>query len=121
MKEDYKKAVYYRKLSQKSTKPWRKNLSKSPSNERLPPINQSKSQSPKSTSKVANQQDQETKKNAQAANNGQEANNQQTENDGIKKKGGRGKKGEKNGEDRYEKGAFHSALCDDFLEDEDLN
>lgn len=62
MKEDYKKAVYYRKLSQRSTKPWRKNLSKSPSNERLPPISQSKNQSPKSTSKGSNQQNQETKK-----------------------------------------------------------
>eukprot|EP00826_Nyctotherus_ovalis_P049348 TRINITY_DN5956_c0_g1_i5.p1 TRINITY_DN5956_c0_g1~~TRINITY_DN5956_c0_g1_i5.p1 ORF type:complete len:215 (-),score=76.53 TRINITY_DN5956_c0_g1_i5:283-927(-) len=47
MKEDYKKAVYYRKLSQRSTKPWRKNLSNSPKGERQSTLSQRKSQSPK--------------------------------------------------------------------------
>eukprot|EP00826_Nyctotherus_ovalis_P049345 TRINITY_DN5956_c0_g1_i10.p2 TRINITY_DN5956_c0_g1~~TRINITY_DN5956_c0_g1_i10.p2 ORF type:complete len:114 (+),score=37.95 TRINITY_DN5956_c0_g1_i10:685-1026(+) len=112
MKEDYKKAVYYRKLSQRSTKPWRKNLSNSPKGERQSTLSQRKSQSPKRSE----EESKAVTKKSQAPANEQDTKKENKDGERKERRRGEGKgKGDRGG-----KGAFHGALCDDFLEDSDL-
>jgi len=104
MKEDYKKAVYYRKLSQRSTKPWRKNLFKLPKEEKLPAINSKKTQAPKNTSQ------EEVKAPTENKEEPKEEDQKKERRSDRKERGGRG---------GFGKGIFREALVDDFLDDDD--
>jgi len=114
MKEDYKKAVYYRKLSQRSTKPWRKNLFRLPKEEKLPAINSKKTQAPKNTNqeevKPPTENKEATKEEATKEEATKEEDQKKERRGGGRGRGGRG---------GFRKGAFHEALFEDFLGDDD--
>lgn len=117
MKKDYQRMVYYRRLYQKSNKPWRKNISKSPKNEKLvlPAIPAKGAQN--EAENAENDNVEETKADEEKGKNETGKKTKNTKNE-PRVQGSVNKKQQK-GNDNQEKTGFHDALCDDFLGDDE--